>query len=208
MWAECDGIEAARAARAYEPTPAIVVASGSGSNVHAYWPLKQPLSPPDAEVVNLRLAYAIGADRVCFDAARILRPPGTWNHKHSPPTPVRALRLERDVAFSVARRRGSTPRQIEIERVERRWTGRVDRDIGGDPLLRIPPAVYVSELLGVPARPGRKVHCPFHDDATREPARLSDGRPWLVVLLVRTWWLDLRPGRRRVEASDPRSWLP
>jgi hypothetical protein len=164
VWAECDGAEAARAARAYEPTPAIVVASGSGSNVHAYWPLKQPLSPRDAEVVNLRLAYAIGADRVCFDAARILRPPGTWNYKHDPPSPVRSLRLERDVAFSVADVVARAP-EIEIERVERRWMGRVERDVAGDPLLTIPPAVYVSELLGVPARAGRKVHCPFHDDA-------------------------------------------
>jgi CHC2 zinc finger len=151
VWAECDGVEAARAARAYEPAPAIVVASGSGSNVHAYWPLKQPLSPLDAEVVNPRLAYAIAADRVCFDAARILRPPGTWNHKHDPPSPVRALRLERDVAFSVS--------EVVAH------AARAERDVAGDPLLRIPPAVYTSELLGVPARPGRKVHCPFHDDA-------------------------------------------
>jgi hypothetical protein len=164
VWAECDGADAARAARMYDPAPAILVASGSGPNLHAYWPLKAPLPPVDAEVVNLRLAYAIGADRVCFDAARILRPPGTWNHKHKPPTPVRALRLERGLAFSAEDVVAHAP-EIEIERVERRWTGRLERDLGGDPLLRIPPAMYVSELLGVSARPGRKVHCPFHDDA-------------------------------------------
>src|SRR4051812_27599980 len=50
------------------------------------------------------------------------------------------------------------------ERVARRWQGRPPRAIGGDRLLRIPPAVYVEDLLG--ARPGRngKVCCPFHRD--------------------------------------------
>jgi len=93
LWAECDGEAAARAALAYRPAPPIVVASGSGPNLHTYWPLREPLSPRDAEVANLRLANALGADRVCYDAARILRPPGSWNHKRQPPSPVRAIRV-------------------------------------------------------------------------------------------------------------------
>jgi hypothetical protein len=163
LWAECDGAEAARAARSYRPAPAIVVASGSGPNIHAYWPLRRPLAPRDAEVANLRLADALGADRVCFDAARILRPPGTWNHKHAPPRPVKALRMERGVTFEPADVIAHAP-MVEVERIERRWSERGARDLRGDPLLRIPPAVYVSELLGVSARAGRKVHCPFHDE--------------------------------------------
>jgi hypothetical protein len=163
LWAECDGLDAARAARSYDPAPPIVVASGSGPNVHAYWPLRTPLAPRDAEVANLRLAYALGADRVCFDAARILRPPGTWNHKHTPPHPVKALRMVRGVAFEASDVIAHAP-AIEVERIERRWSDRGERDLRADPLLRIPPVVYVSELLGVPARAGRKVYCPFHDE--------------------------------------------
>jgi hypothetical protein len=53
---------------------------------------------------------------------------------------------------------------IDRDPLERRWTARGLRDIGADPLLRIVPALYVSKLLGVQARAGRKVHCPFHAD--------------------------------------------
>lgn len=208
LWAECDGLGAARAARSYEPAPSIVVASGSGPNLHAYWPLRSPLAPRDAEVANLRLAYALGADRVCFDAARILRPPGTWNHKHAPPQPVKALRMERGVAFEASDVIARAP-AIEIERIERRWTDRGARDLRGDPLLRIPPALYVSELLGVPARAGRKVHCPFHDEqhpslhvyptAARGWSCFSCGRGGSIYDLAAGVWRLRTRGREFVE---------
>jgi hypothetical protein len=35
---------------------------------------------------------------------------------------------------------------------------------GDDPLLAIPPDVYVGRLLGVEVPRHRKVPCPFHDD--------------------------------------------
>jgi hypothetical protein len=56
VWAECDGAHAARAALEYDPRPSIVIASGSGPNLHAYWPLRFPLSAPMAEQANLRIA--------------------------------------------------------------------------------------------------------------------------------------------------------
>lgn len=163
LWAECDGIAAARAAVSYSPRPAIIIASGSGPNVHAYWPLRDPLSPRDAEHANLRLAHALGADRACYDATRILRPPGTWNHKRQPPSPVTAVRIETDVSFTAAQVVECAP-EIDREPLDRRWTERAPRRLSDDPLLRLAPAVYVSELLGVKARAGRKVHCPFHTD--------------------------------------------
>src|SRR4051794_29515142 len=66
LWAECDGDEAANRLRRFRPQPALVVASGSGSNCHAYWPLLAPLAPRRAETANLRLVHALGADRNCF----------------------------------------------------------------------------------------------------------------------------------------------
>jgi len=164
LWAECDGAESAQAALAYRPAPSIVIRSGSGQNLHAYWPLRQPLTPVDAEVANLRLAHALGADRACFDAARILRPPGTWNHKHHPARPVTALRVDPAVRFELDDVLARAP-EVRAEHIERRWTERATRDTRGDALLCIAPAIYVTELLGVAARPGRKVKCPFHDDA-------------------------------------------
>jgi hypothetical protein len=86
LWADCDGEDAVAALREFEPAPAIVIASGSGSNCHAYWPLIEPLVRDERECANRRLAHALGADPASADAARILRIPGTLSHKHGPPT--------------------------------------------------------------------------------------------------------------------------
>jgi CHC2 zinc finger/RepB DNA-primase from phage plasmid len=164
LWAECDSRAAAAAALGWSPRPPLVVASGSGDNLHAYWPLSRPLTPQEAEVANLRLARTLGADAACFDAGRILRPPGTWNHKHRPAHAVAMRRLE-------ARKRFEPEQvvdrcvEIDVAPLEQRWREAPARNATGDPLLALPPDVYVAELLGV--RPGRnrKISCPFHDDA-------------------------------------------
>jgi hypothetical protein len=62
LWAECDGADAASAALDFRPSPAMVVASGSGPNLHAYWPLARPVMPRVAEDANHRLAHLLGAD--------------------------------------------------------------------------------------------------------------------------------------------------
>ena len=60
----------------------------SGSGADAYIKLDQ-LYPMDSIVGwNARLAKLLDDD-ACFDAARVLRPPGTWWRKQSPPRPVR-----------------------------------------------------------------------------------------------------------------------
>ncbi len=63
--------------------------SGSGENRHAYWLLDDTIESEAIEQRNRRLASVLGSDaRVC-DASRVLRVPGTLNHKHKPPTDVR-----------------------------------------------------------------------------------------------------------------------
>jgi len=163
LWVECDGAESAAAAQSLRPHPALVIASGSDSNVHAYWPLRGPIGPREAEIANLRLATAVGADLACFDATRILRPPGTWNHKHAPPRPVRVVSHSPGLRFAVDDVI-SQLRHVDISQVEQRWRPRARRNERDDPLLGISPTVYVRELVG--ARPGRdrKVPCPFHHD--------------------------------------------
>jgi hypothetical protein len=96
LWVDCDGEHAVDSLRTFDPQPSIIIASGSGSNCHAYWPLTEPLSRDDVERANRRLAHALGADLASADAARILRVPSTWSHKHQPPTAVDALRLDVD----------------------------------------------------------------------------------------------------------------
>jgi hypothetical protein len=89
------------------PPPHIAVLSGSG--VHAYWRLSEPISlglspspvihPDLFKGVLKRLVLAVGgkpplahADGSRADTASILRVPGTINHKHGMRRPVRLLR--------------------------------------------------------------------------------------------------------------------
>jgi hypothetical protein len=160
LWADCDGEDAVAALAAFEPQPAIVIASGTGENRHAYWPLVEPLRRDALERANRRLAHALGADSASADAARILRVPSTLSHKHAPPTPVEALRLDVDRRVSADEVVGSlpdppTPTRARIVPAEHR---------ADDPLLEIAPEVYVRRLLGVEVPRHRKVACPFHTD--------------------------------------------
>jgi hypothetical protein len=162
LWADCDGDAAVRALQAFQPAPGIVIASGGGGNCHAYWPLRDPIAADALERANRRLAYALGADPASADAARILRIPGTLSHKHAPPTPVEAIKLEphrhldvTDVVKSLTD--PPTPARPPAAPVE------PARD-GEDALLTIVPEVYVRRLLGVEVPRHRKVPCPFHAD--------------------------------------------
>src|SRR4051812_4802144 len=102
LWADCDGDDAVQALERFEPQPSIVVASGTGSNCHAYWPLTKPLARAGVERANRRLAHALGADPASADAARILRVPATYSHKHQPPAPVTAVRLDAERRLAAA----------------------------------------------------------------------------------------------------------
>jgi hypothetical protein len=160
LWVDCDGEDAVAALREFEPEPAIVIASGTGSNCHAYWPLSAPLARDDIEPANRRLAHALGADPASADAARILRIPGTLSHKYTPPTAVQALRLDTHRTLTAVDVIGGLPdppppaRTPAVPVVVR----------GADPLLAITPDVYVPRLLGVEIPRHRKVRCPFHAD--------------------------------------------
>jgi DNA primase len=52
------------------------------------------------------------------------------------------------------------------------------RDPANDPLLAIPPWVYVPALVGRPLNRDRKVACPFHDDRTPSLHAFGSGRGW------------------------------
>ena len=160
LWADCDGEDAVRALERFEPQPSIVIASGTGSNCHAYWPLVEPLAAGEVERANRRLAYALGADPASADAARILRVPTTFSHKHRPPVPVEAVRLDgrRFAAADVIGGLADPPPPARND------TPVTDADRGNDPVLRVAPEVYVQRLLGVEVPRHRKVRCPFHAD--------------------------------------------
>jgi hypothetical protein len=85
------------------PAPEMVVQTGSGG-AHLYWRLSEPYQCPDTDTrENLRslirrIAQLIGtdgegahADPAVCNPSRIMRLPGTWNHKHSPARRVRMV---------------------------------------------------------------------------------------------------------------------
>lgn len=161
LWVDCDGPAAVEALRRFQPAPAIVIASGTKTNCHAYWPLSEPLRRDDIERANRRLAHALGADPASADAARILRPPGTRSHKRTPPVEIKTLRLDptRRAASEIVGRLSDPPQPKRVSRPSRCAISRT-----GDPLLSIAPPVYVERLLGVQVPRHGKVPCPFHGD--------------------------------------------
>jgi hypothetical protein len=86
------------------PQPSALVNSGGG--LHVYWISHVPLSPdewrPYAEgLKQLLLVEGIKCDYgVTTDDVRILRVPGTLNHKYDPPRPVQLLHLGADYNFA------------------------------------------------------------------------------------------------------------
>ena len=81
--------------------PSGVVATGGG--LHLYWLLTEPLNlenggAPHAKRLLRALAEVVGADLASAEPARILRLPGTFNYKYTPP---RRVVIE---ALDVARR--------------------------------------------------------------------------------------------------------
>jgi len=164
LWADVDHPDARRALEELPVAPAIVIASGTPGHLHAYWPLTSPLSVPSAETANRRLAAQLHADSgAVTNAATILRPPGTYSWKSTPPTPVILERLTQArstlpaVMAGIAQDPAPPARDVRASLIEHP---------GQDPLRALAPALYVGVLTGQEVGRSRKVQCPFHEDRT------------------------------------------
>jgi hypothetical protein len=163
VWVDCDDRTSVAELARFRPPPTMIVASGSGPNQHAYWLLDEPAGIDEIEHANHHLAVALGADLHCGDGARIMRPAGSTNRKHSPPTAVRLLVCDEhasvaltDLTAGLARNTAPTGHRA-IAR---------SRALISDPLLALAPRDYVERLLGQPVGRSGKVLCPFHADRT------------------------------------------
>jgi hypothetical protein len=165
VWVDCDSDESVAALRRFRPLPALVVGSGSGQNCHAYWFLDEPAELDVVERVNRRLAGALHADVVCADAARILRPAGSVNRKHSPLAAVRLLRLAEHERVAMAELEQCLPPDpsplVSVRPRRPRPPG-----VATDRLELIPPREYFERLTGLPVGRSGKARCPFHEDRT------------------------------------------
>lgn len=92
--------------RSFPLQPSIIVATGGG--YHVYWLLDEMVTGTDASVLLERWA-ATWADRALerqvhvdnvFDVARVLRMPGTLNHKNASDTPVDVVRFDTEVVYA------------------------------------------------------------------------------------------------------------
>jgi hypothetical protein len=177
LWADCDTRVSATRVGSHDPT--FTIASGGTTdrvdNVHAWWALREPLTPGQAKRANRRLAYAIGSDINATDAARVLRPCGTLNFKYDPPRPVemRHAGVELHFAANVVGRLADAP----AREAPRFASELVDR--GGDPLHAIPAAVYIEALTGRTVGADGKATCPFHaGGGERTPSLQAYGTDW------------------------------
>jgi len=161
VWADCDGSQAAEALAGFRPKPSLVVRSGSGENRHGYWLLEGVATVAEVQRANRRLALALGADAGSAEAARILRPPMSLNHKHTPPVPVVLELCAPERRYALHELVGRLP-DPPAERT--RAAGRRRAGARGDALRGVDPAVYVQRLTGQVVGRGRKVRCPLHDD--------------------------------------------
>ena len=117
---------------AFSLPPSIVVRSGGG--LHVYWLLTNPVDLQDAgelrrfESTLRSLAIELGADPACAEAARVLRPPGTWNYPNA-----------KKVAFS------RTPTPVELEFLEPARMYAIEDFPQLDPALD-PPEIQLSDI--------------------------------------------------------------
>jgi hypothetical protein len=155
----------------------VETASGTPGHLQLYWWLHQSAANLQVESANRRLALELGGDPGCFDIARILRPPETFNHKHDPPRAVRLLTIRKDARYTLAQLTNGLsedPQSQNPERVYRTrrkaWRTTLDRE-----LLAIPAAEYVRVLASVEPDRAGKVLCPFHQESKPSLQLYRDG---------------------------------
>jgi hypothetical protein len=166
LWVDLDDEQAIARLADFTPRPHILISTGTGTNRHAWWSLREPLAAAHAERANRRLAHHLGGDMRAVDRARVLRIPGTLNHKHQPPRPVICEHLDAG--------RGHTAREIvgdlpdpPYRLLDRRFEATLaNRAEGDDVLLNVPASEYVPILTGRQLGRDFKVACPFHEDRT------------------------------------------
>jgi hypothetical protein len=98
-----EGLNALRAFTLHVGLPRPIIVN-SGRGLHVYWPLVEEVTREQWEPIAERLkalcdANNLYVDPQVFEAARILRVPGTLNFKDNPPTPVTVLTQGKPTKF-------------------------------------------------------------------------------------------------------------
>jgi hypothetical protein len=176
-WVDIDERSNIDRVRVFPHPPNLVVYSGSGG-AHAYWRVGPAVAPEELEAANRRLAGALGGDLASCDRARIMRLPGSDNHKAGRPCRLAYLDLTR-APVPLARLCGGLedpdpPPPPPDPAILRRWA----RWNAADDARRIPPPVYFLLLCGLAVpEAGGDVRCPLPDHDEQNPSCRVYPRP-------------------------------
>jgi len=175
MWVDLDAPGSLVALFDFEIPPSAVVASGSPGGHHAYWLLDQVVSKEQIEDLNRRLAHRLGGDERCTDAGRILRVPGTKNHKSDPAAEVTLQDFTGD--------RHPLDRLIAALPISEAGTHSMRSTSTATPSSRVDPGEPVANVLARldavrRGASGWTARCPAHDDEnpSLSIAQGDDGR--------------------------------
>lgn len=133
----------ARVTSAGLPEPTAVVSSGGG--MHIYWRLVEPMT--DLAVWTARqkaLIAALGSDPVVHDPPRVMRLPGTLNHKYDPPRACEVVACHADVRHpldSFPALASPTPVQVSVTSRVRSGSSSDLEHRAAAYLDRMPPAI-------------------------------------------------------------------
>ena len=182
---EIDAPDALDRLAGFAHRPTMTITSGTQGHAHAYWALATVVGVAEIERLNRRLAERLGADPASTDAARILRPPATWNHKHSPPAGVGLVECDSNRRYELAALVAGLRDPVAVGADAATDPHRAAATAIDQALLAIPAAEYVEKLTGLRPNRAGKIACPFHDDHTPSLQLYNDGT-WYCFGACRT----------------------
>ncbi len=132
--------------------PSMLIWSGGG--YHPYWLLKEPVLGEEelarAEKIMVRIAEGLSGDAV-HDRSRILRVPGTLNHKQDEPRPVRLVHHDPEQRYTLDQLEEMTesfPRSEKDSEKGKPRGGRVVRDVLNTPVRKDKRNVTLTSVAG------------------------------------------------------------
>ncbi len=131
--------------------PSMLVWSGGG--YHPYWMLRDSIQGPEelarAEKIMQRIAEGLDGDAV-YDRSRILRVPGTLNHKQEDPRPVRLVQHDPKQRYTLDQLEEMVESFPKLEDSENGKTrcGKVPRDVLNTPVPKDKRNVTLTSVAG------------------------------------------------------------
>jgi hypothetical protein len=109
----------------------------TGGGFHAYWLLARPAESPQeleqAEIIMRLLAAGLHSDPV-YDRSRIMRVPGTFNHKYGEPRPVEMELHEPDRRYELGHLQDIADSLPGATDEDNGSGGKVPREVLGEPI--------------------------------------------------------------------------